>query len=1018
MLCGDARHSFARHFDFETSPSSLCVSHFVQEQQRIIDDLTGLLEGELRVDPIALTAYATDASLYQLRPLGVAYPKSREDVVTIVRYARERSIPVIARGSGTGVAGGAIGRGIVLDFSRHMTSIEAIGHETVRVQPGVVRDKLNAALRPYGRYLPPDPSTSVTTTVGGMIGVDAAGSHAVRVGSMRDYVPSMEVVLASGQMTELGREPIPQVQRAAADDGEETPLESPSGIYDPRRLLIARVAQLLRQNRDLIVMHQTGLIRNCAGYYFRGVMREKDLDLPRLLVGSEGTLAITTAATLNTAPLPAHRGVVMLLFGNIETALKVAQGVMEEQPSACDLLDRRLLSLGREDDPRFEALISKSAEAALLIEQTGYSEQQVLDRLRRIVKSARNIDETLLVAKQATSEAEVEFLWSLPARVVPLLIQLKGPVRPFPLFEAIAVPPPNLHEFLVLAQRVLQKYEVTASLYAHAASGQVHLRPFLPTPRPQDGAKLEALVRELYEVAFQFKGTVSGEHGDGLSRTAFLRSQYGPMYRIIQQVKEIFDPHNLLNPGKIVSDDPHATIRDLRPVEPRPDPETAPLQLSWTLPIATEAANRCNGCGICRTQDPGSRMCPFFRLDQVEEAAPRSKANVVRNYLTGGLAGRDLASDEAMQLAKKCFNCKQCQIECPSNVDIPHLMMETRAAYVEANGLTREDWILARAHSFGSLGSTLAPLANWALNNGGFRWLMEKLLRISRYRKLPPFARRTFLRQVKRTASLRDLVGGGKRPVVYFVDHFANYHDPDLGRAFLEIMRHHGIPVYVPPGQTATGMAMVTAGDLDSAREMAERNVRELAELAREGLPIVCTEPAAVVCLTQDYPLLLNHPDVETVASRVIEAGAFLKQMKVEGRLRTDFQTVNVTAGYHTPCHIRALKQGTPFADLLADIPGVTLRRIEEGCSGMAGAFGLTAANFETSLQIGKGLIERMQRDDILIGTTECGSCKLQMEQGTTRPTIHPLKILALAYGLMPELKRLLRPNKRRLMTS
>ncbi len=742
----------------------------MQEQQRILDDLTGTLEGELRVDPLMLAAYATDASLYQQQPLGVAFPRCREDVVTIARYARERSIPLIPRGAGTGVAGGAIGRGIVLDFARHMTSVEAIGLDTVRVQPGVVRDQLNRQLRPFGRYLPPDPSTTAVTTVGGMIGVDAAGSHSVRVGSMRDYVPSMEVVLASGQALEVSREIVPQLgtsgSSGGSESGEAPVIERPSGIYGAKDLLVARLAQVLRQNEDLIRTHQPRLLRNCAGYFLSGVLNGQEIDLPRILVGSEGTLAIATAATLNTSPLPAHRGVVLLLFGHLEAALRVAKGLAEEQPSACDLLDRRLLSLAREADERFDAIIAKSAEAALLVEQTGYSEAQVLDRLKRIIDKARSLDRSLIIGRQSCREEEVEFLWSLPARVVPLLIRLPGPIRPFPLFEAIAVPPQNLHEFLVLTQRVLQKYEVTASLYAHAVSGQVHLRPFLPLPRPEDAARLEALTGELYEVVFQFHGTVSGEHGDGLSRSAYLRSQYGPLYRVMQLVKEIFDPHNQLNPGKILTDDPHLTIRDLRPLEPRISGELVPLQLSWSLPVATEAADRCNGCGACRTQDPAQRMCPFFRLDQHEQSAPRSKANVLRNFLTGGLSSRDIASDEALELARKCFNCKQCQFECPSQVDIPHLMLETRAAYVEANGLSREDWFLARAHSFGALGSTLAPVANWALNNGGFRWLVEKLLGISRHRKLPPFARRTFLRQVRRTASLRDLIGGGNKPVV------------------------------------------------------------------------------------------------------------------------------------------------------------------------------------------------------------------------------------------------------------
>jgi Fe-S oxidoreductase len=302
--------------------------------------------------------------------------------------------------------------------------------------------------------------------------------------------------------------------------------------------------------------------------------------------------------------------------------------------------------------------------------------------------------------------------------------------------------------------------------------------------------------------------------------------------------------------------------------------------------------------------------------------------------------------------------------------------------------------------------------------------VIEKLLGIARQRRLPAFANRAFLnrRNRRRWAAAIERARENPsseqsaKPVIFFVDHFANYHDTELARALLAVLRHNEIEVIVPPRQTATGMAMISAGDLEAARELAGQNVRELCELVREGHEIVCTEPAAALCLRDEYPMLLDHPDVGLVASHVSEAGAYLRRLHRAGQLKTDFQSLELTAAYHTPCHLKALGEGPAFAELLDLIPGLSLHRIERGCSGMAGAFGLTRKHFETSLQIGAGLIEQMQSSQFDIGVTECSSCKLQMEQSTVTATVHPLKLLALAYGLMPELRRALLPTKKRLL--
>ncbi len=992
-----------------------------EQRASIVEDLKGLLQGDLQCDPLAVAMYATDGSLYQVPPLGIVYPKHREDVVAVLKYAAGEKLPVIARGAGTGLAGESLGGGLILDFSRHMRQIEWIGEDTVRVQPGVVLSSLNRTLAQAGRYFAPDPSGASVTTVGSMLALDAAGSHSVRVGSTRDHVGSLELVLASGDILEVGSESVeagpsalPLVNSlASATDGSGIIRTETARGDAVRQTLVRRLARLIQNNAELIARHQPPLLRNRCGYHLRGVLEGQTLHLARMLVGSEGTLGIFTGATLHTTALPAHRGVVLLLFGQMEAAVRAVQSISVLQPSACDLLDRRLLSLAREADETFSELIPADAEAALIVEQTGFSSGQIEDRIRQVIACIKGLPDLSVKIHEAYTPAEVEFLWSLPERVVPLLTRMQGQKRPLPFVEDLAIPPESMQEFLVLSRSVLQKHKVISSLYAHAATGQIHIRPFLDIPTPENAHQLEEIAEDLYQAVFQVGGTISGEHGTGLSRTAFVSAQYGPLYDVFRQVKELFDPDNLLNPGKVINDDPHLTIRNLRPPPVLP-PEPVTLQLKWKPDELLQQAARCNGCGRCRTQEPELRMCPLFRIDPSEAATPRAKANLIRQVLTGTLPADELGSPEFKQVADLCFNCKQCQLECPPNVNIPQMMIEAKAAYVAAHGLSGTDWVLAQAHSFGLLGSALSSPANWAMNNPIARWLFEKLFGIARHRKLPPFARRPLMRIVRPEFLQRPVIRADVKPVIYFIDHYANFHDPELGLALLAILNHHRIGVHIPPGQGPSGMAMISSGDLEGAREAAELNIRELADFAREGCTIVCTEPTAAVALRQEYPMLLNHPDAELVASRVVEAGTLLEQLYKAGRLRRDFQSLNLHVGYHTPCHLKALGVGTPLRNLLSLIPDLQIHNIEEGCSGMAGTYGLTREHFRESVKIGWGLISRMRAGDLSVGSTECSGCKMQMEQGTSTPTLHPLKLLALAYGLMPELRERLKPSRRK----
>lgn len=978
------------------------------ERERIQADLRGLVKGDVRCDDVFLHLYSTDASIYEIRPQAVVRPRTLADVVACVEYAAENQLPIHPRGAGTGLAGESLGGGIVLDFSRYMRRVLEHREQYVRVQPGIVHAQLNDFLRPSGRHFGPDPAMSNVTTMGSVVAIDAGGSHWLKYGSARQHVLGMQIVLADGDVLEVGREPI---------DEERT--EPPS----VRGQLVDSLAEVLRRNAETIKAYQPKSVVNRSGYHL-DVLSERHLDLSGLLTGSEGTLAVITEITLATQPLPRHRGVALLFFDRLESAAKAVMEILPLGCSACDLMDRRHLSLAREATVQYDLLIPPQTEAALLVEQDGDTLVAVSDKLAQVIDRVRRKKRLAFHAIQAQDRVEVDLYWRLSRKVVPTLYRMKGATRPLPFIEDMAVPPAALADFLVRMQNVLKQHQVTASLFGHAGHGQLHLRPLLDLSDPADVTRMAELAADLYGEVIAIGGTISGEHADGLSRTSFIRRQYGPLADVFREVKQIFDPQNILNPGKIVSDDPELLTRNLRhlvipPVangeagvataETQPTNPAAPQtwQLKWTGEEIAQAARDCNGCGACRSQLNDVRMCPIFRFAPAEESSPRAKANLMRSILSGELPLTTLTTDDYKSVADLCVNCHMCRLECPASVDIPKLMMEGKGSYVHINGLSATDWFMSRIDRLSAFGGTFPRLANWAIRHGFARWVMEKVLGIAQGRKLPRFATRNFMR----IASRRRLTRPTRRDVskvLYFVDTYANHHDPQLAEALVAVLEHNAVAVYVHPGQQSSGMPMISLGALTQARELATHNVALLAEAVRQGYHIVATEPAAALALTHEYPALLDDDDSRLVAANTSEACTYLWRLHQSGKLQLDLEPINAILGYHQPCHVKALQAGAPGENLLRLVPGLVVERTENSCSGMAGTFGLKRENYRASLRAGRALIGSLRSPRLQAGTTECSACKIQMEQGAGKPTIHPVKLLALAYGLMPEVSDLL----------
>jgi FAD/FMN-containing dehydrogenase/Fe-S oxidoreductase len=979
-------------------------------RQRIQDDLRGLVRGDVHCDDLFLQLYASDASIYQIKPLCVIRPRSTADVVSCLQYAAEQKLPVHARGAGTGLAGESLGGGLVLDFSRYMRRILGTGPDHVRVQPGVVLGRLNEHLLQFGRIFGPDPATADVTTMGSVIAIDAAGSHRLQYGSARRHVQSLQIVLSDGTAMEVSREPLVSTN---GDGGVE-------GTLARKRLLVGRVADLLMQNADLIERRQPRTRVNQCGYQLGDTLCDGHVDLGRLLTGSEGTLAVITEATLATQPLPHHSAVGLLFFETLENAMAAVQDILPFAPCACDLLDRRHLSLAREADVRFDLMIPSETEALLLIEHAGGDGDAIRRRMTETLEFVRRKKRLAFDMYMAVEQDDRQLCWQLARQVTPMLHRLKGSSRPLPIVEDVAVPPEALAEFVLRLQNILKKHQVTASLYGHVGHGQLHVRPFLDLANEVDVQKLQGLAWDVYSETLAVGGTISGEHGDGLSRTPFVRQQYADLYYVFRDLKQIFDPAGILNPGKIVAEDTASIVENLRPFRAPPPPEAAAittvngepttpkpiqLQLNWTASTLMDCARTCNGCGLCRSQLGDVRMCPIFRVGPGEEASPRAKANLVRALAEGQLDRELLASDALKEVADLCVNCHQCRLECPAGVDIPKLVIETKAQYVAANGLRPADWLLAQIDRVSSWGSLVAPVANWAIRNRQVRWMAEKLFGLAHNRKLPRFAARTFMRRAARKKLTRPTRRSDKK-VLYFVDTYANYFDPQLGEALVTVFEHNGIAVYVHPDQEASGMAMISMGAVEAARKLAAKNILLLAEAVRQGYDIVASEPSTVLCLTREYLNLFDDEDARLVAANTYEACSYLWKLHQQGRLQLDLKPVNAALAYHTPCHLRAIAAGTPGENLMRLISGLQVFHVEKGCSGMAGTYGLKRENFRMSLRAGWGLIAALRDPTFQAGTTECSACKMQMEQGAKKPTIHPLKVLAHAYGLMPDVAR------------
>ncbi len=978
--------------------------------QGLARELRAAIAGDVHFDGASRAMHATDASVYQIIPLGVVTPRNRDDVVQIVRICRQRGISITARGGGTSQAGQAIGAGLSLDFSRYMNRVLDLDAEaaTVTVEPGIVLDELNALLKPHGLQLPLDLSTSNRATIGGMIANNSAGTRSIIYGKTIDYVERLDVVFADGSSASLG----PLSEEALRARLARQDLEG--AAYRTVRRLGSELEAEIRQRYPRI-------LRRVGGYNLDEFVPDvetapspRPFNLARILVGSEGTLGLTVAAKMRLAPLPPLRALCSVQFDDLLEAMTAAPVILEHGPSAVELLDRFMLEKtdGRIEYAPLRGFIHGDPGAVLLVEFFGQSDGELGEKIGNLQADleARGLGSYLYRAIEAEEQARI---WELRRAALGLTMSQTGDAKAISFVEDTAVPPERLHDYIENFQRILAKHDTQAGFYAHASVGLLHIRPVINLKSAQGVKRFKAIAEEVADLVLEYGGALSGEHGDGLVRAPFQEKMFGPaLYDAFCEVKAAFDPGNMLNPGKIVR--APALASNLRHGSPVGQVDEAGRQSLGTAPPDANrepvaeigdatyastafdfsdfggllrATEQCTGVGACRKTLTGT-MCPSYMATRNEIDSTRGRANALRLALTGGLESTGFGDEELLPVLDLCLECKACKRECPTGVDMARLKSEFLHRYHARRGAPFKVRVLSQADRIARWGSRLAPLSNWLAAAKPVRRLNELLFGLDRRRPLPAFSRQPFTRSWRDTA---PPAGPAQTRVALFADTFNNYYEPHQLDAAVTLLQSCGAQVTVAP-QVCCGRPLISKGMLDGAARQASATTSALLPLAEAGLPLLFCEPSCYSAVQDDHPRLLRGA-AQTDARKVAASCQLVEEWAGPRMKPTKPGPSKVLI--HGHCHQKALVGMQPLQQLLAAIPNCELSLLDSGCCGLAGLFGYE--RYDVSKLIGERRLlpaaRQLGKDEILVSPGF--SCRQQIKHFTGVESHSPASLLA-----------------------
>jgi FAD/FMN-containing dehydrogenase/Fe-S oxidoreductase len=958
------------------------------EPEQIATDLAGIVRGDIYADILHRVAYSTDASIYRIVPRCVIAPRDAGDVAAVVNYAAADSIPVVARGAGSGLAGESLSNGIVLNMTRYMNKILCVADDgrTVVCEPGVVLDDLNKYLARFGRKIGPDPSSANRAVIAGCVANNSTGSHSLQYGYMSDYVEAVEAVLADGSIVEF-----------------ENNVEPEKAVNDRVAFVSQECLSVLTENEAVINKALPKTKRNRSGYNIAGVCHDGRIDMARLMAGSEGTLAIFTKITLRTVPVPASKGLLQLEFDSLEKMAQAVPTIVESGVTTCELMDNALIAMAFKALPEYRDILPADAAAVLLVEHVGRTQEEVREKIGRTDAAVGQLADGRRIVLEPEQQKR---LWKSRKDAGPLLYRRRSKKHPAEFMEDVSVDYRRLGDYIAGLSQIGRKHNIVMSFFGHAGDGELHSRPFLDLSEPGDVEKMRAVADDVFSLAWSLGGSISGEHADGLVRAAFIRKQYGDeYYELLCRIKNIFDPDDLMNPGKIINSDPDVMVKNLRRAH-KPLPERMKTDLHFEENELALEIEQCYGCGLCLSRDSDLRMCPVFRALGEELGSSRAKANLLHFWATGQLQDKDFESPEFRKFLDLCVNCKTCLLQCPSGVDISTLMMTARARYVKQRGLRRAERILSQNRYLSLLGGVFWPFSN-LVRRPAFGLLLERTAGLDKRRRMPKFKHGSFLRAGRRYLASCDPIENPADKVAYFVDTYANYNDHELGFAVLDVLRRNNIEVILPKQLPAPLPAMVY-GDVNKAKKDLTYNARRLARSVRDGYKIICSEPSAALCLRQELRHFVPGEDAKLVSENTYELMNYLLGLYNQAKLKNPKKNPQVNLGakyadgfvYHTPCHLYAVGDGTASIKLLQQLCGVKVTDLKAGCCGLAGTFGMQKKNYDLSSQIAASLKAALEKSPTKNVLTECAACKMQIEHISDKNAIHPLKILAESYGL------------------
>jgi FAD/FMN-containing dehydrogenase/Fe-S oxidoreductase len=954
------------------------------------DELRARIGGEVRFDAVSRMLYSTDASNYQIEPVGVVIPTSIEDVLATIEIAARHRVPLLPRGGGSSLAGQTVGAALVIDFSKHLARVLAVDVEgrTVTVEPGINLEALNRQLRPNGLMFGPDPASANRATAGGVVGNNSTGSHSILYGMTGDNVHSLRVATADGAVIELGSiAPAAMAGLAAVDDAK-------GRLYGQLLAFRERYAGLIARD---FPPHW----RRATGYSLNELLKpDAEFNPARLLVSSEGTLATTLEVTLGLAPRPTRTGLVLLQFDDLVASMAATPAILETDPSAVELMGRMLINLTRSQPgyARQIALIQGDPAAVLVVEFYGETEAEIAQKAERLKqhllhRGVRTTIDPVVVLDQQRQED----VWSVRKAGLGLLMSIRGDHKPSPVIEDVSVPVEHLPEFVGAVEELVAAHGTTAAYYAHASAGCLHIRPLIDLKTVQGVAAMKDMAYAASQLARRFGGVMSGEHGDGLQRSELNERIFGAeLYAAMREFKRIWDPLGLMNPGKKVDAPPLTENLRYGPSYHAREPKTY-LDFSAEGGFA-RAVEMCNGAAVCRKLKAGT-MCPSFMATRDEKDSTRGRANALRDVLAGGmLEDSSLASKEVYDVLDLCLSCKACKTECPSSVDMAKLKTEFLAHYHDEHGTPLRSQVFGHIHDLSRLASPFAPFVNLGMRLGLDK-PVKRALGVAPERSLSRFAARTF---TERWHEHQRLHAGSPRETrgqaVYFHDTFAEYNYPHIGMAAVTLLEAAGFEVVIEERRACCGRPMLSKGLIEEARELARRNVTALASYAQRGLPIIGTEPSCILTLRDEYPdLLPDDPDVAVIAQESYMIDEFLAKLDAAGDLGIVWKDGSgPDVLFHGHCHQKALIGMGPSMAMLA-AAGCAGKESGAGCCGMAGSFGYEAEHYDVSRKIGE---ERLfpaveAAGDATIVSVAGVSCRQQLEHFTGRHARHIAQVLA-----------------------